>query len=109
VKLDQALHEGEPEAEAAAGPVESLGLLHEEIEYATEQIGANARAGVGHPPDGVGARALDGEEAWLPCRGRSWFSRSLPTTRVSCKGKDPAHASLSQRAASLSQRAASLS
>ena len=48
MQLHEALHERQPETQAAARAIEALRLLHEEIEDAREQVGADALAGVAH-------------------------------------------------------------
>jgi len=69
-------------------------------EDATEQIGANARAGVGHPQDGLGARALDGEaDAAARRRVLERAVEEIPDHLLQAGG---IAVSLSQRAASLS-------
>src|SRR5262245_58927807 len=53
VELDHALHDGEPDPEAALRAVEPALDLREELEHALQHVGRDADAAVAHGDDGV--------------------------------------------------------
>ena len=59
VELDDASHDGEPEADAALGAREGAVGLRECFEYAVEHVGGDAHAAVGHADDGFVAVDAD--------------------------------------------------
>jgi hypothetical protein len=59
VELDEPPHERQSEAEAPTRAVERLRLLHEQIEDALQQVGADALAGIPHAQHGVAVGPLD--------------------------------------------------
>jgi len=53
VHLDQPLHDGQPDAEAALGTVQRAFALHEQIENLRQQIGGDTGAVVGYAQHGL--------------------------------------------------------
>src|SRR5205823_15014591 len=51
MELDQAAHQGEPDAESTVAPIHGLAALHEEVEDARQQVRINAVSVVAHLDD----------------------------------------------------------
>src|SRR5207245_6917585 len=79
VKLRQAPHEREAEAEAPLRAVERAIRLGEEVEDAREQLRSEADAGVSHPKDESVGRWVLGVGRWASGVGRRQVRTQRPT------------------------------